>query len=226
MSTIQPISVLGQRWFLVISSDLGEVDKLVTPVFKDAMLWAAFVMLAMTGILVSTAIQMIRSRVRMERFRHDVLSRELQQAREIQIAWLPDTTTIRRTLISRPSTSPPPTSAAIFTNWFQLCDGRTCVVIGDVTGHGMAAAFLMATTQLLVRTTMPRVSDPAACLEEVNRQLCVQVFNGQFVTMQVLVLDVENGTVEVATAGHPPPPRRRGRILPGASDRAAIDPRD
>jgi serine phosphatase RsbU (regulator of sigma subunit) len=205
MSTIQPISVLGQRWFLIISSDLGDVDKLVTPVFKDAMLWAAFVMLAMTGILVSTAIQMIRSRVRMERFRHDVLSRELQQAREIQIAWLPDNEDDPPNIDLSAINEPASHISGDFYNWFQLCDGRTCVVIGDVTGHGMAAAFLMATTQLLVRTTMPRVNDPAACLEEVNRQLCVQVFNGQFVTMLILVLDVENGAVEVATAGHPPP---------------------
>jgi sigma-B regulation protein RsbU (phosphoserine phosphatase) len=56
-----------------------------------------------------------------------------------------------------------------------------------------------------VRTTMPRVLDPGRCLEEVNRQLCYQVFNGQFVTMLILVIDVERGEVEVATAGHPPP---------------------
>jgi sigma-B regulation protein RsbU (phosphoserine phosphatase) len=69
----------------------------------------------------------------------------------------------------------------------------------------MSAAFLMATTQLLVRTTMARITDPGRCLEEVNRQLCTQVFNGQFVTMQLLVLDSQTGTVELATAGHPPP---------------------
>jgi sigma-B regulation protein RsbU (phosphoserine phosphatase) len=69
----------------------------------------------------------------------------------------------------------------------------------------MAAAFLMATTQLLIRTTMPRVMDPGECLNEANRQLCVQAFNGQFVTMLLMVIDVHNGTVDVAAAGHPPP---------------------
>ena len=83
-----------------------------------------------------------------------------------------------------------------FYNWFELPDGRVAVVIGDVTGHGMSAAFLMATTQLLVRTTMQRVTDPAACLEEVNRQLCTLVFNEQFVTLQILVLDPDGGPVE------------------------------
>src|SRR5208282_2396651 len=90
-------------------------------------------------------------------------------------------------------------------NWFELPDGRLVVTVGDVTGHGMAAAFLMATTQLLVRNTMVRLGDPGRCLEEVNRQLCVQVFNGQFVTMVVMILDTKTGHLQVATAGHPAP---------------------
>jgi sigma-B regulation protein RsbU (phosphoserine phosphatase) len=79
------------------------------------------------------------------------------------------------------------------------------VVIGDVTGHGMAAAFLMATTQLLVRTTLLRYHDPGRCLREVNRQLCTQGFRGQFVTMTVMVLDPASNSIEMAIAGHPPP---------------------
>ncbi len=69
----------------------------------------------------------------------------------------------------------------------------------------MSAAFLMATTQLLVRTTLARFNEPAKCMTEVNRQLCTQVFNGQFVTMQILVIDPSNRTVDIATAGHPAP---------------------
>ena len=79
------------------------------------------------------------------------------------------------------------------------------MIIGDVTGHGMSAAFLMATTQLLVRTSMPRLCDPGFCLEEVNRQLCTQMFNGQFVTMLIMVIDIEDRAIDIASAGHPAP---------------------
>jgi sigma-B regulation protein RsbU (phosphoserine phosphatase) len=184
---------------------LGEVDRFVMPVFRDAMLWGAFIMLGLTAILSSTAIQTIRSRVRLERVRHEMINKELAQAREIQLAWLPDNDDdpphIDLSAINQPATQ----ISGDFYNWFQLCDGRTVVVIGDVTGHGMAAAFLMATTQLLIRTTMPRCMNPGECLNEANRQLCIQAFNGQFVTMLVLVIDVHKGTVELAAAGHPPP---------------------
>ncbi len=205
MVSVQPLEVLGKRWTLVIASDLAEVDKFVTPVFRDAMLWGAFIMLGLTAILSSTAIQAIRGRTRVERVRHEMINKELAQAREIQLAWLPhnddDPPHIDLSAVNHPATQ----ISGDFYNWFPLCDGRSVVVIGDVTGHGMAAAFLMATTQLLIRTTMPRCMNPGECLNEANRQLCIQAFNGQFVTMLVLVIDVNNGTVELATAGHPAP---------------------
>jgi len=175
---------------------------------SKALFWAIFVAISMTGILVSTAAQLIFSRMKMERVRHQSLQNEMRQARQIQLAWLPQKTktmcsssVIDIASLNRPATH----ISGDFYNFFELPDGRTAVVIGDVTGHGMAAAFLMATTQLLVRNTLPQSCDPGRCLEDVNRQLTNQVFNGQFVTMQILVIDSRSGEVAIATAGHPAP---------------------
>jgi sigma-B regulation protein RsbU (phosphoserine phosphatase) len=162
-------------------------------------------MLAMTGILVSTAMQMIRARSRFERMQIEILNRELTQARRIQLSWLPKkpiaTHAIDLAAVNRPASH----VSGDFYNWFELPDGRVAVTIGDVTGHGMAAAFLMATTQLLVRLSMQRVQDPGQCLTEVNRQLCTHIFTGQFVTMQLCVIDTSARTIELANAGHPAP---------------------
>lgn len=203
----------GQTWYILIASHLSEVEAVVSNVFRQAMGWAIFVVVSMTAVLVSTAVQMIRSRVRLERIQSEMLHRELNQAREIQLHWLPaqESPSSLRGIDIAAVNQPASHISGDFYNWFELAgDGgqqgqRVVVTIGDVTGHGMSAAFLMATTQLLVRTTMPRVGDPGKCLEEVNRQLCSQVFHGQFVTMLILVLDLEQGRVDIATAGHPPP---------------------
>ena len=69
----------------------------------------------------------------------------------------------------------------------------------------MAAAFLMATCQLLVRNALVQNQDPGRTLEEVNRQLCSQQFTGQFVTLMVTIVDPATGRLDVACAGHPPP---------------------
>lgn len=206
MVTAQPFTVLDRQWTVMITSPVSDIDNIVRRIFRNALWWAGFLSLSMTAIIVSTAVQLIRNRARMDRERHALLEKELRQAREIQLAWLPQkhppgTAALDIATVNHPASR----ISGDFYNWFELPDGRTAVVIGDVTGHGMAAAFLMATTQLLVRNTLPQVIDPGRCLEEINRQLCTQVFNGQFVTLQVLVLDPQHDRVEIATAGHPPP---------------------
>jgi sigma-B regulation protein RsbU (phosphoserine phosphatase) len=168
-------------------------------------LWSVFVTVAVAALLVSTAVQLIRSRVKLERERAAAMRKELERARQIQQAWLPHQPPSSGALDVAAVNYPAQHISGDFYNWFELPDGRTAIAIGDVTGHGMSAAFLMATTQLLVRTTLARVTDPGRCLAEVNRQLCTQVYAGQFVTLQLLVFEPETRTVELANAGHPPP---------------------
>ena len=205
MVTAQPFTVLDRQWTVMITSPLSDIDTDVRRLFGKAVFWAMFAAFSMTAILVSTAVQLIRNRARFDRERHRLLDKELRQAREIQLAWLPQARPRCAALDIATVNHPASRISGDFYNWFELPDGRTALVIGDVTGHGMAAAFLMATTQLLVRNTLPQVIDPGRCLEEINRQLCTQVFNGQFVTLQILVLDPQNDRVEIATGGHPPP---------------------
>jgi serine phosphatase RsbU (regulator of sigma subunit) len=202
---VHEVNVLDKHWYVVTTTPLSDVDGVVNPLFRQSLFWAIFVAVSMTAILLSTAIQLIRSRVRAERERHAILEKEVRQAREIQLHWLPRPRANDGILDIATINQPASRISGDFYNWFDLPDGRTAVVIGDVTGHGMAAAFLMATTQLLVRNTLPLSEDPGRCLEEINRQLCTQVFNGQFVTIQILVLDPPTGRVEISTAGHPGP---------------------
>ena len=201
----EPVRVAGKQWVLLVASDLAHVDAVLTSLVRRGVVWVIFVILSMTALLVSTSVQLILNRGRLERERTRVLEAELAHARQIQLAWLPDETRGCERVDVAAVNHPASHISGDFYNWFDLPDGRTAVVIGDVTGHGMSAAFLMATVQLLIRNTLPRTLDPGRCLEDVNRQLCVQMFHGQFVTMQVLVIDCDTGRVEVANAGHPPP---------------------
>jgi serine phosphatase RsbU (regulator of sigma subunit) len=205
MVAAEPVTIADRRWELFVATSLESVDGNVNQLFRRAVGWGAVVSVAIAGILASTAVGLIRGRMRVERLRHEVLTRELGEARRIQLAWLPKSSPTTDVVDVAAVNSPANHISGDFYNWFELPDGRLAVAIGDVTGHGMSAAFLMATTQLLVRTTLARVPDPGACLAEVNRQLCVQAFNGQFVTMLVAVLDPARLRLELATAGHPPP---------------------
>jgi serine phosphatase RsbU (regulator of sigma subunit) len=204
MLTAMPIEIADRQWLLLVESDLAHVEGMVNSVFKNAFYWSAFLVLAMTALLVSSSTHMIRSRLKIEKLKNELMSRELQEARKIQLAWLPshcDGMGVDIAAVNEPASH----VSGDFYDWFELPDGRTVITIGDVTGHGMSAAFLMATTQLLIRNTIMRVKDPGQCLTEVNRQLCGQIFNGQFVTVMVVVLDPCSGIMQASTAGHYPP---------------------
>ena len=205
MVTLAPVHIGQDEWALFFAYPLEDIDSAVNSLFKRSAIWAGFVAAMVTGVLVSTAVQMIHSRMRLERVRHQVITRELKQARRIQEQWLPDKSGIPEGLDVAAINTPASHISGDFYNWFEAPDGRQVFVIGDVTGHGMAAAFLMATTQLLVRNIMARVSDPGAAMEAVNRQLCSQMFHGQFVTMLILAMDFKKNQLEAASAGHPPP---------------------
>jgi serine phosphatase RsbU (regulator of sigma subunit) len=203
--TVEPITIGGNHWCLVVTSSLAEMEAGMNSVFRRVLFWGAFVVISITMIMVSTAAQLIRTRARLEHVQNAMLTRELSQAREIQLKWLPHASTSPHGIDIAAVNQPASHISGDFYNWFELPDGRIVVAIGDVTGHGMSAAFLMATTQLLVRNTIARTGDPGPCLREVNEQLSVQVFHGQFVSLLLLVLDLKNGVMDIADAGHPPP---------------------
>lgn len=201
LATLEPVPVCDKKWHLLILSPASKIDGMVGSVFKKAVWWSVLLVLGMSAILVSSSTTMIRSRLRLETLRNEMLSRDLLQARKIQLAWLPQTRgnlPIDVAAVNQPANH----VSGDFYDWFMLPDGRVVVTIGDVTGHGMSAAFLMATSQILIKNTMIRVLDPGQCLTEVNRQLCGQVFFGQFVSACILVIDPAHNTLQVASAGH------------------------
>jgi serine phosphatase RsbU (regulator of sigma subunit) len=205
MLAAEPVTIGDRQWEVLVATSLESVDGSVERLFQRSLLWGALVVVVIAAILASTAAGLIRGRMRVERLRHTLLAKEVAQARQIQLAWLPakgpKSGMIDVAAINRPARH----VSGDFYNWFELPGGKLAVAIGDVTGHGIPAAFLMATAQLITRNTLERLHDPGQCLEEVNRQLCVQTFHGQFVTMQVAVLDPDGRRMRIATAGHPAP---------------------
>ncbi|MEM8783001.1 MAG: SpoIIE family protein phosphatase [Planctomycetota bacterium] len=85
-------------------------------------------------------------------------------------------------------------------------EGRSVsVVVGDVMGHGIAAAMLMATARGVLRSRARRPGTLADFLDHLN-ELLVEVTAGKrFMTMLMLNLDPETRTLRWASAGHDAP---------------------
>jgi len=79
------------------------------------------------------------------------------------------------------------------------------VAIGDVSGHDIASALLMATVRSSLRQRVQLPGSTAKIISDVNRLLVQDVEDsGQFMTMFFLTLDTETRQIEWVRAGHDP----------------------
>jgi GAF domain-containing protein/anti-sigma regulatory factor (Ser/Thr protein kinase) len=87
---------------------------------------------------------------------------------------------------------------------FPLTGGQLGVAVGDVVGHGLAAAALMAQLRTALRAYAFDGHPPSQVVDRLNRILAY-LAPATMTTASYLVVDVENEKVRMVTAGHPPP---------------------
>lgn len=133
------------------------------------------------------------------------IRREVEIAGEIQRRILPSRFPVLAGLDIFARTLQASEMGGDFYGVFELPSGSLGLVIADVAGKGIPAAFYMAVARTLIRATALHEPDPAACLEQVNRLLCRHDVPGMFVTVFYAVLDAESWEMTYANAGHPPP---------------------
>jgi len=93
-------------------------------------------------------------------------------------------------------------------DYLDICEserGETAVVVGDVSGHGIPSALLMATARAFLRLRSSLPGSISSIVFDVNRQLTRDVEgSGQFMTLFYLALDAATQRVRWIRAGHDP----------------------
>jgi serine phosphatase RsbU (regulator of sigma subunit) len=79
--------------------------------------------------------------------------------------------------------------------------GRVALTVGDVTGHGIGAALLMASGRAVLRSRAESDTPPSELLGFVNRHLVQDTAAGKFMTLCYAVLDAAAGAIAYANAG-------------------------
>ena len=86
-----------------------------------------------------------------------------------------------------------------------LSKSAVAVALGDVMGHGVAAAMLMATARGILRSRCRQPGTLAELLTHMNDLLVDDTGGERFMTMLLMTIDVESGHMTWASAGHDPP---------------------
>ena len=85
-----------------------------------------------------------------------------------------------------------------------LGEGRLGIVLGDVSGHGLQAALLMAAARAYLRAFTSTITDPTEALTRLNDALVPDMGAGRFMTLFLAMADTETGEVQWCNAGHNP----------------------
>jgi len=94
-------------------------------------------------------------------------------------------------------------------HFVPLQDGRVALLVGDASGHGMAAALLMAISDTTLHIGLETDPSPLAVAALVNRALVRTGGTRAFMTLFYGLLDPGSGHLDYICAGHPFPLLRR-----------------
>ncbi|HVR30988.1 MAG TPA: PP2C family protein-serine/threonine phosphatase [Thermoanaerobaculia bacterium] len=136
---------------------------------------------------------------------------ELEVARELQTDLLPRTVPdLRGYHISHAYRTANEVGGDYY-DFSLLEDGRLALMVGDASGHGMAAGLLMAIANATLGLAVDLDPSPPEVLRLLNRTLCRTGDNRAFMSIFYALLDPASGAMEYACAGHPFPLLRRYR---------------
>ena len=143
---------------------------------------------------------------------------ELALARDMQLALLPQQFPSAGDWKVHALMEPALELGGDFYDVLTLPDGRIGVLVADVSGKGVAAAFFMAMSRTVLLDLAATGRSPAEVMTLGNDLLCQRNPMELFVTVCYVVFDPGTDSIEYALAGHPAPLRR------GADGRVAVLP--
>ena len=79
------------------------------------------------------------------------------------------------------------------------------IAVGDVVGHGISAALLMATVRALLRSRISQPGSLSQVVDDVNRLLCQDTTqSGSFMSLFFMLIDTAAEEIQWVRAGHDP----------------------
>jgi len=133
----------------------------------------------------------------------------LEAAQRIQIASLPDTSTLQgdpRIDVAAVMVPAREVGGDLY-DFFRLDAGRLFILVGDVAGKGLSASIFMAVSKALYKSAMLRdlSADIGEIMSAANAEISRDNPEMLFVTVFAGILDLESGDLDHCNAGHENP---------------------
>ncbi len=130
--------------------------------------------------------------------------KELEIARSVQMRFLPQTVPESPKLEIVSLCQPAMEVGGDYYDFIQLDERYMSILIGDVSGKGVSAAFYMTMIKGIIKTLARKINDPAALLAEANEIFYENAPRNTFITAIYGMFDLKEETLTIASAGHNP----------------------
>lgn len=131
------------------------------------------------------------------------IEREMEIARQIQSSILPRTLPTIHGLNLAVRYVPMASVGGDFYDVLLQDERHLCFLVADVSGHGVGAALIASMLKVAFASQQHNLSRPEKILAGLNHTLKDKL-GDNFVTAACLFLDTDAGTMQYASAGHPP----------------------
>jgi len=132
------------------------------------------------------------------------LLKELEIARSVQMQFLPQSIPSLPQLEIAGICRPAMEVGGDYYDFVSLGDERLSVLIGDVSGKGVSAAFYMTLTKGIIKTLARSIQSPKSLLTELNRTFYENTPKEVFISVIYGTFDMKHRTLTFARAGHNP----------------------
>ncbi len=158
----------------------------------------------MTAFANNVSIALENSRLLKDSIEKERYKRELMLAREIQQKLLPQKLPLIENFSIAAFSDPAEEVGGDYYDVVRLKNGKTCIILGDVSGKGISAAFYMAQLKGVVLADAKEAVSPADILQKINSILYSTMEKNMFITLSALMIDGNAGKIKLARAGHMP----------------------
>ena len=137
------------------------------------------------------------------------IDKELEYAKQIQLSALPTNFPANEEYSIYAQMIAAKEVGGDFYDFYKLSDTTVAFLAADVSGKGIPAAMFMMTAKTIIKDLAESGMAVNEIFTKANEKLCENNESGMFVTAWMGILDLTDGKVQFANAGHNPPLLKR-----------------
>jgi len=168
--------------------------------------WNMLVELSFFTLIIFSVSALKKTIEKQEEVERQKISRELSIAKEVQQKLFPQSSPEIKHLEYFGLCIPAEAVGGDYYDYFKVNQNESAFAIGDISGHGLSSALLMAGLVGFVRSNAIMYNDDLKIfMEKVNKLMCDSTDGSKFATFFYSVYNSEEKTLRFVNAGHNPP---------------------